>query len=197
MSDPVAPDTPCDLLVTAAGVVTVDPSDTILRPGAIAVSGERIVAVGSPDDLARAYAPKKRIDAPACWVFPGLINTHNHLWQTMLKGLGDDMGLIDWIQRLLVPTMPLIDDETAYLGSALGALESARSGCTTVLDFMHHFPHLSLYDEAIRAFEEIGGSLVMARTLRDNPSTVTASYSGDLTLEQQLAHVEALLERYG
>ena len=121
MSDPLAPSipsTPCDLLVTAAGVVTVDPNDTILRPGAIAVSGQRIVAVGSPDELARAYAPKKRIEAPACWVFPGLINTHNHLWQTMLKGLGDDMGLIDWIQRLLVPTMPLIDDEAAYLGSA-------------------------------------------------------------------------------
>jgi 5-methylthioadenosine/S-adenosylhomocysteine deaminase len=197
MSDPLAPATPCDLLVTAAGVVTVDPNDTILRPGAIAVSGQRIVAVGSPDELARAYAPKKRIDAPACWVYPGLINTHNHLWQTMLKGLGDDMGLIDWIQRLLVPMMPLIDDEAAYLGSALGALESARSGCTTVLDFMHHFPRLSLYDETIRAFEEIGGSLVMARTLRDNVGSATNRYADDLTLSQQLDHVESLLERYG
>ncbi len=191
------PGEPCDLLVTAAGVVTVDPNDTILRPGAIAVSGERIVAVGSPDDLARAYSPKKRIDAPGCWVFPGLINTHNHLWQTMLKGLGDDMGLIDWIQTLLVPTMPLIDDEAAYLGSALGALESARSGCTTMLDFMHHFPRLALYDETIRAWDEIGGSLIMARTIRDNVRPATANYDDDLTLDQQLGHVEALLERHG
>ena len=89
---------PCDLLVTAAGVVTVDPNNTIHRPGAIAVSGEKIVAVGAPDALALAYSPKKHIDRPDCWVFPGLINTHNHLWQTMLKGLGDDMGLIDWIR---------------------------------------------------------------------------------------------------
>src|SRR5215212_5363442 len=196
-SSPLAPSTPCDLLVTAAGVVTVDSSDTILRPGAVAVSGERIVAVGSPDDLARAYAPKKRIDAPACWIFPGLINTHNHLWQTMLKGLGDDMGLIAWIQTLLSPTMPLIDDEAAYLGSALGALESARSGCTTVLDFMHHFPKLALYDETIRAFEDIGGSLVMARTIRDNVGAATSRAANDLDLDGQLAHVEALLERYG
>ena len=188
---------PCDLLVTAAGVVTVDPHDTILRPGAIAVSGEKIVAVGSPDELSRAYAPGKRIDAPACWVFPGLINTHNHLWQTMLKGLGDDMGLIDWIQRLLVPTMPLIDDEAAYLGSALGALESARSGCTTMLDFMHHFPRLSLYDETIRAWDEIGGLLIMARTVRDNVGQAVAGYEQDLTLDQQLAHIEALLEQHG
>jgi 5-methylthioadenosine/S-adenosylhomocysteine deaminase len=190
--------TPCDLLVTAAGVVTVDPSDTILRPGAIAVSGEQIVAVDRPEQLARTYAPKKRIDAPACWIFPGLVNTHNHLWQTMLKGLGDDMGLIDWIQTLLVPTMPQIDDECAYLGSALGALESARSGCTTMLDFMHHFPRRSLYDETIRAWEEIGGSLIMARTIRDSVSTsAVSSYERDLTLDEQLAHVESLLERYG
>ena len=189
---------PCDLLVTAAGVVTVDPNDTILRPGAIAVSGEKIVAVGTPEQLAQTYAPKKRIDAPACWIFPGLINTHNHLWQTMLKGLGDDMGLIDWIQTLLAPTMPQIDDEAAYLGSMLGALESARSGCTTMLDFMHHFPKLSLYDETIRAWDEVGGSLIMARTIRDSVRTsAVAGYPTDLTLDEQLAHVEALLERLG
>ena len=189
---------PCDLLVTAAGVVTVDPNDTILRPGAIAVSGEKIVAVGRPEQLAQTYAPKKRIDAPACWIFPGLINTHNHLWQTMLKGLVNDMGLIAWIQNLLAPTMPQIDDECAYLGSMLGALESARSGCTTMLDFMHHFPKLSLYDETIRAWDEVGGSLVMARTIRDSVRTSTvAGYEADMTLDEQLAHVEALLERLG
>jgi len=197
MTDAPRTNTPCDLLVTAAGVVTVDPNDTILRPGAVAVSGETIVAVGAPDELNLAYAPRKRIDAPGCWVFPGLINTHNHLWQTMLKGLGDDMGLIDWIQTLLVPTMPQIDDEAAYLGSALGALESARSGCTTMLDFMHHFPRLSLYAETIRAWEEIGGSLVMARTVRDHVGQAVAGYEADLTLDQQLDHIEGLLERHG
>lgn len=178
--------------------MTVDPNNTIVRPGAIAVSGEKIVAVGTPEQLAQTYAPKKRIDAPACWIFPGLINTHNHLWQTMLKGLGDDMGLIDWIQRLLAPTMPQIDDEAAYLGSMLGALESARSGCTTMLDFMHHFPRLSLYDETIRAWDEVGGSLIMARTIRDAVRTsAVAGYQTDLTLDEQLAHVEALLEQHG
>jgi 5-methylthioadenosine/S-adenosylhomocysteine deaminase len=197
MTDTSLATTPCDLLVTAAGVVTVDRNDTILRPGAIAVSGEQIVAIGAPDELAGRYAPARRIDRPACWIFPGLINTHNHLWQTMLKGLGDDMGLIDWIQTLLVPTMPLIDDELAYLGSALGALESARSGCTTMLDFMHHFPRLSLYDETIRAWEEIGGSLIMARTVRDNVGQAVAGYEHDLTLAQQLDHIERLLEQHG
>src|SRR5205823_13411951 len=91
----------------------------------------------------------------------------------------------------------VIYDELSIVSSARESLDATISSCTTVLDFMHHFPRLSLYDETIRAFEEIGGSLVMARTLRDNVGAATNRYADDLTLDQQLAHIEALLERYG
>src|SRR3954454_10468577 len=196
MTDALVSPAPCDLLVTAAGVVTVDPSNTILRPGALAVSGRQIVAVGSPDELSRAYAPKKRIDAPACWVFPGLINTHNHLWQTMLKGLGDDMGLIAWIDATLRPTMPLLDEELCYLGACVGALEAARCGCTTTLDFMHHIPCTPAYEQIFRAFEDVGGNVVLGRALRDQlPGTQVAP--GDLSLDQQIQHTRELFGKYG
>ena len=114
----------------------------------------------------------------------------------MLKGLGDDMGLIDWIQRLLVPTMPEIDDEAAYLGSALGRWsrrEAAAPRCSTSCTTSR----ASLYDETIRAWDEIGGSLIMARTVRDSVGQAVAGYEADLTLDQQLAHVEALLDQHG
>ncbi len=188
---------PCDLLVTAASVVTLDRADAIHAPGGIAVRGDRIVATGPAEVVAGRYAATKRIDAPACHAFPGLINTHNHLWQTMLKGLGDDMPLIEWIERLLVPTMPLLDDETCYLGAALGALEAARSGCTTTLDFMHHIPKTTAYDAVFRAFEEVGGNLVLGRALRDRVKEGAALDPSDLTLDQQLDHVRELAERYG
>ena len=187
----------CDLLVTAASVVTLDRDDAIHAPGAIAVRGDRIVAAGPADDVAVRYDPTKWIDAPRCHAFPGLVNTHNHLWQTMLKGLGDDMPLIEWIDRLLVPTMPLLDDEACYLGAALGALEAARSGCTTTLDFMHHIPTTSAYDEVFRAFDEIGGNLVLGRALRDRLKEGAVPDPNDLTLDQQLDHVRALAGRYG
>lgn len=187
----------CDLLVTAASVTTLDDADTVHAPGALAVRGDRIVAVGPTDEVAGRYEAAKRIDAPRCHAFPGLINTHNHLWQTMLKGLGDDMPLIEWIDRLLVPTMPLLDDEICYLGAALGALEAARSGCTTTLDFMHHIPKTTAYDAVFRAFDEIGGNLVLGRALRDRVKEGTPLDPSDLTLDQQLDHVRALAERYG
>ena len=187
---------PADLLVTAASIVTVDPANAVYSPGALAVSGDRIIAVGPVDRVAEHVTAARRIDAPHSFVFPGLINTHNHLWQTLLKGLGDDMGLIDWIQALLVPTMPLLDDESCYLGACLGALEAARSGCTTTLDFMHHIPATSAYEQIFRAFDDVGGSVVLGRALRDQqPGTRLAP--GDLTLDQQLSHVRQLFLKYG
>jgi 5-methylthioadenosine/S-adenosylhomocysteine deaminase len=185
-----------DLLVTAASVVTVDPADTIYSPGAIAVAGDRIVAVGPADEIVGQVTTARRIDAPRSFVFPGLINTHNHLWQTLLKGLGDDMGLIAWIEATLRPTMPLLDDALCYLGAAVGALEAARCGCTTTLDFMHHIPCTSAYEQIFRAFEDVGGNLVLGRSLRDQlPGTTLAP--GDLSLDQQIEHTRELFQKYG
>src|SRR5438128_739316 len=108
-----------DLLVTAASITTLDANDAVFAPGAIAVQGERIAAVGPADVVAARYSAAKRIDAPECHLFPGLINTHTHLYQTLLKGLGDDMPLIAWLQALTMPTIPHLDGETCYVAAAL------------------------------------------------------------------------------
>jgi len=185
-----------DLLVTAASVVTVDPSNMIYSPGAIAVEGARIVAVGPAEAIVGQVTAARRIDAPRSFVFPGLINTHNHLWQTLLKGLGDDMGLIAWIEATLRPTMPLLDDDLCYLGACVGALEAARSGCTTTLDFMHHIPCTSAYEQIFRAFDDVGGNVVLGRALRDQlPSAQVAP--GDLNLDGQIQHTRELFMKYG
>lgn len=189
---------PADLLVTAAGVMTLDPDNTIHAPGAIAVRGDRILAVGPLGQIAAQHPnPTRRIDAPACYAFPGLINTHTHLWQTLLKGLGDDMPLIAWIEALLLPTLPLVDPEACYLAAALGALEAARSGCTTTLDFMHAHPDPAVYDAIVRAFEDVGGSLVLGRALRDRAPENAPIDPRELALGPQLDDCRRLFERYG
>ncbi len=66
MTDPAAPARPCDLLVTAAWVITVDAERRILRDGGgVAVTGgDTIVAVGKAADLDREFTPARRIDRP-------------------------------------------------------------------------------------------------------------------------------------
>ena len=78
----------CDLLLTGGSVVTVDDERRVIEPGAVAVSGNRIVAVGTDDDLA-GYRAGRTIDCSGHAVMPGLIDTHNHLFQGLARGLGE------------------------------------------------------------------------------------------------------------
>ena len=96
MSESAAPaDTPaCDLLLTNAFVLTMDESWAIHRSGGVAITGERIVAVG-PD--ARAYRARQTVDCGGRVLMPGLINAHTHAPMTLLRGLADDLRLDVWL----------------------------------------------------------------------------------------------------
>ena len=65
----------CDLLLTGGSVITVDDERRVLEPGAVAISGERIVAVGTPEELAE-YLAARTIDCTGKAVIPGLIDSH-------------------------------------------------------------------------------------------------------------------------
>ena len=80
-----------DTLITNATIVTVNNNREILNNGALAIKGDRIIDIGSSEVLTKKYRDaQKIIDATGKAIFPGLINTHNHLFQSLLKGLGDD-----------------------------------------------------------------------------------------------------------
>ena len=118
-----------DLLLTNAVMITVDPQRRILYNGAMAVSGDRIQAVGDSAELLRQYPDAKRIiDCGQKLVFPGFINTHNHLFQTLLKGLGDDMVLKDWLRTMTFPAARFLEPEDCWGGAMLGILEGIHSG---------------------------------------------------------------------
>ena len=76
----------CDLLLTSGSVVTVDDERRVFEPGAVAVTGNRIAAVGPADELAH-FTAKRTIDCSGKAVIPGFVDTHNHLYQGMARGL--------------------------------------------------------------------------------------------------------------
>ena len=87
-----------DLLLKNAVIVSVNPEREIFYRGAMAVDRGRIVAVGDEATVLAAHPTADTVmDLDGKVVFPGFINTHNHLFQTLLKGLGDDMALSDWL----------------------------------------------------------------------------------------------------
>src|SRR5437868_14401274 len=85
------------MLFTNATVVTMNPTRDIITNGAVAVQGNRIVAVGKADVLQRQYDGDERVDVQGKLIIPGLIDTHVHLAQALIRGCADDMALIEWL----------------------------------------------------------------------------------------------------
>jgi 5-methylthioadenosine/S-adenosylhomocysteine deaminase len=104
-----------DILLKNAVIVTVNHQREILWNGAIAIKGSKIVDIGKSEVICQKYpGAAKTIDVAGKVIFPGLINTHNHLFQTLLKGLGDDMALQDWLRNMTMPCTCYLDEEDCY-----------------------------------------------------------------------------------
>jgi 5-methylthioadenosine/S-adenosylhomocysteine deaminase len=125
----------------------------------VAIRDGRIVGVGERPD-----APARRtVDARGRFVYPGLINTHTHLFQTLLKGLGDDRVLVDWFRQMTGPSAVVLEEEDSYAAALAGAWEAIRSGTTCIVDFMYPHPRPYLSDAIIRGLVESGIRAVFGR----------------------------------
>lgn len=160
-------------LLKNAIVVTVNPQRDVFFEGAVLFGDGRLAYVGPMSELDAALEQRglaegeanhlEVIDVSGKVLFPGFINTHNHLYQTMLKGCGDDLALADWLATMTFPASASLDPESAYYGGMIGLMEGVRSGVTTNLDYMYPHPREGLTDPIIKAYRETGVRCVMAR----------------------------------
>ena len=127
------------LVVTNGQVVTMDGSRRVLPSGGVAVDGDRIVAVGTTDDLAARFRARQVIDAAGGIIMPGLINTHTHAPMVLYRGLADDLALMDWLEQYIFPAEArTVSPAFVRTGTRLAALEMIQSGTTTFTD-MYYF----------------------------------------------------------
>lgn len=143
-------------LLTGATVVTVDAQHTVHTDGAVLIEDDRIAAVGDTEQLRAAHADIETVDCSGRVIIPGLINTHTHLFQTLLKGLGDDMVLKDWFTCMTGPSAVELTVADAYAAARHGAVEAVKSGTTTLVDFMYTHPRPGLTDAVVKALQETG-----------------------------------------
>src|SRR5450759_3366060 len=120
-----------DTLVTAAHVLTMDGADRVLSPGAVAIAGGRIIAVGTPSELLSLYSPKQKISRPRSVVLPGLVNTHTHAAMSLFRGIADDLPLMEWLTKNVSPAF-------VKAGTTPACPEMIRGGTTTFAD-MYYF----------------------------------------------------------
>ena len=132
-----------DLLVRgAAGILTGGRGADARASGDIRIRGGCIAAIG-----ALTPEPGEAIlDASGCVVLPGLISTHHHLFQSVLKAVpaGIDLALEGWLRTVAYRYWHRIDQQALVVAATIGMAELLLSGCTTVAD--HHFLFSDSYD---------------------------------------------------
>jgi len=166
--------TPVSLLVWGGTVVTMDAAGTVVADGAVAIDGDRIVAIGTTADLQARFESAARIDARGHVVLPGLINTHTHAPMVLYRGLADDLTLMNWLDKYIFPAeRATVSPEFVRVGARLAALEMIESGTTTFAD-MYYFE-----DEIAEAARGAGlrgvlGQSVIAFPVADAPTPADA-----------------------
>src|SRR5690554_2122540 len=158
---------PIDLLIHGGHVITVDAQWTEYPEGAIAVRGRDIVDVGPAADLAARYEPANRIDASGQFIFPGLVNTHTHLFQNFLKGLGEGIFVHKWIDTVTRPAVNSMTDDDFYLSAKAGCLDAIRSGTTTLVEYMYPTPNRGMEDAIFQGMLDSGIRGLIGRGLAD------------------------------
>ena len=156
---------PVDLVLTGGTVVTVNEHREVLAPGAVAIQGSDIVAVGTPDEIGRGYRARRVLDTAGRIVMPGLVNTHTHAPMVMYRGLADDLALMEWLQKYIFPAeAKTVAPPFVRVGTRLAALEMIRSGTTTYAD-MYYFE-----DEIAHVTKEAGIRGVLGQTIIGFPA---------------------------
>ena len=99
-------------------------------PGAVAVIGDSIAAVGLEADIKKEYNGKETIDCGSKVLMPGLINAHTHVPMTLLRGLADDLRLDVWLMGYMMPVeREYVSPEFVRLGTSIGCAELIRERC--------------------------------------------------------------------
>lgn len=134
------PPQPIDLLIEARWVVPVEPHAVVLENHAVAVQGDRIVALLPIAEARTVYTPRERVELGEHALMPGLVNSHTHNPMTLLRGLADDLPLMVWLQQHIWPAeAKVIGPEFVRDGVELAVAEMLRGG-TTCANENYFFP---------------------------------------------------------
>ena len=174
-----------DRLIVGGTVLTMEPDTEPIKNGAVAIADGTIAAVGPAEELLELAQAGDVLNAGNCLVMPGLINTHSHLAMTVLRGIADDLPLMEWLENHIWPVeMEYMNRETVRLGTELAAAEQLLGGVTTTTD-MYLFGN-----EVSAVLSDAGMRAVVAEALIGFPTPRCK------TTEEMQAKQRELIEEY-
>ena len=188
-----------DLLIKGAAHLMTGRRDTPRATGGndLRIRGGVITGIGTLN----AEPGERVLDAAGCVVYPGWVNTHHHLFQSLLKGIpgGIDLPLVPWLAAVPVKYRRFFDREEALrIAARVGLVELALSGCSTVSDHQYHYYPGIPFDASAVVFEEaekLGLRFVLARGGQTQARAMTDEEAPPQVMPESLEAFLASVER--
>jgi 5-methylthioadenosine/S-adenosylhomocysteine deaminase len=159
-----------DLIIKGDHIVSMDTDGTVYTDAAIAVDKGLIIAIGPVGEILSAYQSNEHLEGSNRVVMPGLINGHSHAAMTLLRGMAEDMALLEWLTEYIFPAeVEFVDAEFVRIGTELACWEMIRGGTTTFVD-MYYYP-----DEIAKVVDSCGLRALISATVIERPSPGAAN----------------------
>ncbi|MEM1089512.1 MAG: TRZ/ATZ family hydrolase [Pseudomonadota bacterium] len=153
--------TPVDLLIKPQWLLPIVPRAAVLEDHALAVRGGEIVALGPVAQLEGTLDAAETLALPNQVLMPGLVNAHTHSAMSLLRGVGDDLPLEEWLNERMWPVEgALADADFVGLGTDLALAEMIRGGTTCAND-MYFFPDVAARRALANGFRMAVGMIVV------------------------------------
>ena len=166
-----------DLIIKGDHIVSMDAKGTIYKDAAIAVDDGVIVAIGPANEILSEYQSNKQLGGSNRVVMPGLINGHSHAAMTLLRGMAEDMALLEWLTKYIFPAeLEFVDAEFVRIGTELACWEMIRGGTTTFVD-MYYYP-----DVIADVVESCGMRALISATVIERPSPGAANAADSINI---------------
>jgi 5-methylthioadenosine/S-adenosylhomocysteine deaminase len=154
-----------DLIILGDYVVSMDLNSSVYEDGAVAIDDGLILAIGPAAEITAEYSAAETLAGENKVVMPGLVNGHSHAAMTILRGVADDLALMDWLNNYIFPSeVQFVDAEFVRIGTELACWEMIRGGTTTFVD-MYYFP-----DTIAEVVESCGMRALISATVIDQRS---------------------------
>jgi len=129
-----------DTLIDARWVVPVEPAGAVLADHSVAIRDGNIVALLPTGEARARYAAAEHVKLEQHALIPGLINLHTHAAMTLMRGMADDLPLMEWLSGHIWPAEARhVTAEFVHAGTLLACAEMLRGGITCMND-MYFFP---------------------------------------------------------
>jgi cytosine/adenosine deaminase-related metal-dependent hydrolase len=156
-----------------ATIITMNKKRHIITHGAVVTKGTSIAAVGKSLEIVERFPGEERIDCNGHIIMPGLVDTHVHISQTMLRGLLEGEGPVDffeWLTKYIWPLQGNFTEKDGCASASLTVLELIKSGTTGFIEVLLGKPYG--FDGIAEMCVRSGIRACLGRTVMDPPPEV-------------------------